>query len=60
MAHRVRGGQGSNPGEGPRGTQLRYERWSKNIGGTEPTLALLKQGEMGRTQNRHSRIKRVD
>jgi len=52
-------GQGPNQGEGPRGTQDRYTRWSKNIGGTEPTLELLKQGHMPKTHNRRERIKKV-
>ena len=59
MAHRAAGGAGPNKGEGPRGTQERFTRWSKNTGGTEPTLELLKHGEMPKTHNRHTRIKRV-
>lgn len=59
MAHRAAGGAGPNQGERPRGTQDRYTRFSKNVGGSEPELALLKNGEMPRTQNRHMRIKRV-
>jgi hypothetical protein len=53
------GGKGPNQGERARGTQERYERWSQNVGGTEPELALLKHGEMPRTSNRRTRIKRV-